>query len=73
MVDRTAILGINEDLLWVRRTRLELGRVRETADLMTRALGDAPYAGVVLLFDGATLHEAVAPSEGAVDGSRGIN
>ena len=73
VVHGAAVLGVDVDLLGVVGAGLELGGVGQTADLVAGALGDAPDAGVVLLLYGACLDEAVPPSQGAVDGGRGVH
>ena len=73
MVHCAAVLCIDVDLLRVVGAGLELCGVGQAANLVAGALGDAPDAGVVLLLNGTSLNEAVAPSQGAVNGCRGVH
>lgn len=73
VVHRVAVLCVDEDLLRILATRLELGDVARAVDAMTRSRRDAANASEVLLGVGTVLYELIATSEWAIDGCRRIH
>ena len=67
VVDRVAVLGVDEDLLGVVGARLELGDVLEAVDLVPRPRRDAANAREVFLGVGAVLRELIAAAERTLD------
>ena len=67
MVNRVAVLGVDEDLLGVVGARLELGDVLEAVDLVPRPRRDAANAREVFLGVGAVLRELIAAAERTLD------